>query len=68
MSMESFEQFRQIVLHDVSLQERLRATTDPESFVRLVVRAGEEWGCHFTREDVEEAMRTNRRAWLERWI
>jgi hypothetical protein len=66
--MESFEQFRQIVLNDVALQERLRTTTDHESFVGLVVRTGEERGCHFTPEDVEEAMRANRRAWLERWV
>jgi hypothetical protein len=66
--MESFEQFREIVLQDLALQERLRATTDHGSFVDLVVRVGEEQGCRFTPEDVEEAMRANRRAWLERWI
>ena len=68
MSMESFEQFRQIVLHDPVLQERLRATTDHRSFVDLVVRVGEERECLFTPEDVEAALRANRRAWIERWI
>ena len=68
MSMESFEQFRQMVLQDVALQERLRATTDHHDFVDLVVRAGAEHGCHFTPEDVQAAMRNNRQAWRERWI
>lgn len=63
--MEKFEQFRQIVLEDVALQERLRATTDHASFVDLVVRAGEEQGCHFTPADVEAAMSANRKAWLQ---
>lgn len=68
MSMESFEQFRQIVLHDVALQERLRAVIDRPSFVELIVRVGGERGCHFTPEDVEAAMRANRQLWIERWI
>lgn len=65
MSMESFEQFRQIVLHDPALQERLRLTTDHASFVGLVVQAGEERGCHFTHADVEAALNANRKAWLQ---
>jgi hypothetical protein len=65
MSMESFEQFRQIVLKDTALQERLRMNADHRSFVNLVVRAGEERGCHFTPADVEAAMSANRRAWLQ---
>ena len=68
MSTESFEQFRQIVLQDVALQERLRATTDPRSFVDLLVRVGDERHCHFTPEDVQAAMRASRKRWIERWI
>lgn len=68
MSMESFEQFRQIILQDTALQERLRAITDRRSFVDLLVRVGEELGCHFTPEDVEAAMRASRKRWIERWI
>jgi hypothetical protein len=66
--MESFEQFRQIVLHDPALQERLRETTDPRPFVDLVVRVGGERGCIFTPEEVEAALREGRRSWIERWI
>ncbi len=67
MSQQAFEQFRQVVLQDLALQERLRATTDHRSFLDLVVRVGGERGCHFTAEDVEAAMRASRRAWIERW-
>ena len=65
MSMESFEQFRHIVLDDLALQEQLKAIADPRSFIDLVVRVGAERGCHFTPKDVEAALRLNRKAWLQ---
>ena len=68
MSQESFEQFRQLVFQDRALQKLLWETTDIESFKALVVRLGAESGHSFTAEDLEEALRANRRAWLERWI
>jgi hypothetical protein len=68
MSQENFERFRQLVLRDLSLQERLREITDRAVFIRRVVRLGAECGCEFTPEDVAEAMRRSRRAWTERWI
>jgi hypothetical protein len=68
MSMESFEQFRQIVLYDPILQVRLRETTELRPFVELVIRVGEERGCIFTPEEVEAALRESRRSWIERWI
>ena len=68
MSLESFEQFRTLVLQDQSLQERLRATADRNTFLALVVRMGEERGFQFTAQDVDAAMQASRRAWIERWI
>lgn len=68
MSEESLEQFRQLVLQDLALQEKLGETDDRETFLALVVRSGEERGYSFTAEDVEAALRASRRAWLERWI
>jgi len=68
MSLESFEQFRTLVLQDQSLQERLRATTDRNTFLDLVVQMGEERGFQFTAQDVDAAMQASRRAWIERWI
>ena len=68
MSRESFEQFRQLVLQDMSLQERLRETPDRESFLTLVIQLGEERGHDFTVEDVENAMRESQMAWRLRWV
>ncbi|HEX9960431.1 MAG TPA: Nif11-like leader peptide family natural product precursor, partial [Pyrinomonadaceae bacterium] len=68
MSEENFERFRQIVLRDLSLQERLREIVERPAFVQKIVELGAEFGCEITTGDVEEAMRRNRRAWIERWI
>jgi hypothetical protein len=68
MSRESFEQFRQLVLRDITLQEQLRETPDRESFLTLVVQLGEERGYHFVAEDVEAAIRDGQHAWRLRWV
>jgi hypothetical protein len=68
MSEENFERFRELVLRDLSLQKRLRECAERAAFIQKVVELGAECGCEITPEDVEEAMRRNRRAWLERWI
>ena len=62
------ERFRQAVFRDLNLQQRLRATTDRESFGRLVVSVGREGGYRFTLPDVEQALQAGRRTWIERWI
>lgn len=68
MSEENFERFRELVLEDLSLQGRLREITDRPVFIQQVVELGAECGYKITPEDVEEAMRRNRRAWIEGWI
>lgn len=68
MSQESFEKFRQLVLQDASLQQRLKCTPDRAAFIALTVRLGEESGCRFDAEDVEEALRAARRTWVRRWM
>ncbi|HEY0426268.1 MAG TPA: Nif11-like leader peptide family natural product precursor [Pyrinomonadaceae bacterium] len=68
MSQENFEKFRQIVLEDLPLQESLRGFTERDEFVARVVETGAARGIEFTAEDVWEAMRENRRVWIERWI
>lgn len=60
--------FRQAVLSDLNLQQRLRETSDRESFVRLVVALGKEHGYRFTATDAEEALQAAKQAWCERWI
>lgn len=68
MSQEQFEQFRNVVLEDLSLQKQLREFTRRNMFVAQVVKSGAERGFQFTAEDVEEAMNANHRDWIERWI
>lgn len=68
MSQETLAQFRQLVFTDKQLQEQLREMTDREEFIAFVVRLGSERGYDFTPDDVEEAMRSGRRVWLERMV
>ena len=68
MSQENLEQFRETVFAERSLQKELREVREQEAFIKAVVRLGEKHGYRFTAEDVEEALRANRRAWLMRWV
>jgi hypothetical protein len=68
MPLEDFERFRGLVLEDVTLQEALKETADVPAFLVLARRLGAERGCHFTEEELREAMRAARRTWLESWI
>ena len=46
----------------------MRQVIDRELFVDLVVQLGEEHALTFNAKDVDEALRANRRAWLEGWL
>jgi len=65
---EQWAQFRELVLADRELHDRLRATTTQTEFVALAVQLGAERGCVFTAQWVETAVCEQRRAWLERWL
>jgi hypothetical protein len=67
-STSEWERFRQAVFADPNLQQRLRATADPDSFTRLVVSIGRDSGYRFTAADVEVAIRLARGSWIQRWI
>lgn len=67
-SPDALETFCNLVFEDAALQERLRQVIDKKLFVDLVVGLGEERGFSFNARDVEEALRANRRAWIERWL
>jgi hypothetical protein len=67
-SPEDLARFRELVLADADLTEQLCDIVDRQLFVERVVRLGQERGCRFADEDVEEALRAGRRAWLERSI
>jgi len=68
MTATHLTEFQQQVLHDMGLQESLRALTDRSTFLQAVVQLGNAHGFAFTAEDVETAMRVNQRNWLERWV
>jgi mannose-6-phosphate isomerase-like protein (cupin superfamily) len=61
-----FEQFRELVFEDGPLQALLMAAPDQEAFCAQAVEHGRARGFHFTRDDVECAIRSGRRAWSER--
>ena len=68
MSRAAFEQFREAVLKDTVLQQRLQEPADFKTFLPLAIELGQERGLEFSQIDIEEAAREGRRAWLERWI
>ncbi|QDE91071.1 hypothetical protein BHS06_20015 [Myxococcus xanthus] len=68
MSAEAFERFRLRVLEDATLQDALRETPDTPAFVARAIQLGVAHDCHFTAEDIHQALRAARRVWRERWI
>ena len=64
----ALDRFCNLVYEDVTLQEQLRQVIDKQLFIDLVVRLGEERGFSFNAKDVDETLRANRRAWIERWL
>jgi hypothetical protein len=64
----ALQRFRAIVEQDESLQEELRDILDHVLFVSRVVQLGASRGCRFASADVEEALRGEKRAWLERRV
>ena len=67
-SPEKLQLFRQTVLKDLKLQQRLRQTDDRESFIKLVVSLGRQLGYRFSAADADNALRAEQQAWIERWI
>jgi hypothetical protein len=62
------ERFRELVLEDDQLLQRLRQTGGLESFVALSVQLSQAHGCLFSAEEVRELVQTERREWLQRWV
>lgn len=60
--------FREIVLADRSLQDRLRQPEERAEFVETAVLAALGNGISLTPDDIENALRNGRREWIERWI
>ena len=57
MTANTFEEFRQLVLMEESLQKELRELTDRRDFVARTVELGRSRGYQFSAADVEEALR-----------
>lgn len=55
----NLELFYEEVLRDYSLQEQLKAATNPESLIKLSVKLGAERGYHFTIEELLHAVNGN---------
>jgi hypothetical protein len=65
-SSEAFEQFRERVLNDRELLNRLRAAK-PEEFIGACVQIAAELGYPISPAEVEDALKTARHDWVERW-
>lgn len=65
-SFAPFEEFRQCVLDNPALFDRLRSVS-PEQFVTACVHAAAELGYSFSSAEVEAALKIARRDWVERW-
>jgi predicted ribosomally synthesized peptide with nif11-like leader len=56
MSIETVNQFYQIVLEDAALQQQFQSAVDEESLVNLAVQLGQQQGYSFTSEDVIQSL------------
>jgi hypothetical protein len=68
MSQANLERFCEVVLNNEPLRKALVQLTDKKAFLEAAVQLGAEHGCLFTIEEAQAAMRSNARAWIERFI
>ena len=68
MSSNGWITFRDYVLADSELQSELRIVVDKIKFIQVVTATAVSKGFDVTADDVEEALKQGRRAWIERWI
>jgi predicted ribosomally synthesized peptide with nif11-like leader len=68
MSLQSLEQFRELVLREPALQEQLSEPGRTDDFLALVLRVGRAQGFDFTESDLITVMQAHRQAWMERWV
>jgi predicted ribosomally synthesized peptide with nif11-like leader len=67
MSVESLQQFQQLVLETPELRQQLLEIGEPEAFLSAVVKIASERGYGFTPEEANAAMLAGRISWLQRW-
>jgi hypothetical protein len=68
MPAHDFDQFRQRVAESPELQRKLRDIDDWDEFARVVAQESSALGLVVEPDDIDEARRAARQAWLERWI
>jgi hypothetical protein len=68
VSAEAWAGFRRAVLSDPALQRDLLRVPEREPFCALAVERARGLGWDVELGDVDEALRTSWRAWLERWL
>jgi hypothetical protein len=56
MSRQSLERFKRLALRTASVQEALKAATNEQEFIELVVQLGQEKGYEFTAEELAESI------------
>jgi hypothetical protein len=66
--MSALEELSRAVITEVTLQQRLLATTTRDEFVELATLIARERGMSLTPAEVESALDERRRARLERWV
>jgi hypothetical protein len=67
-SRSRFEEFRNVVLDDESVQGELRGLDNEREFISRVVELGRARGFDFNESDVEDELSRARRTWLEAGI
>jgi len=67
-SPEEFTRFREIVLADPALEQRLQAIPDWPSFIQEAVRIAAERDVALSAAGLHAARDRARRSWLERWV
>ena len=68
MSRENLEAFRDLVWEDDEALSRLRQTTERIEFEALLIELGQSAGYEFDGSDINQIMRENHLAWLQRWV
>jgi hypothetical protein len=67
-SNDRFARFREMVLADPALEQRLQSIPDWPSFVSEAIAAAGEHDVALTEADLLAARDQARRSWLERWV
>ncbi len=67
-SQNDFERFRELVIAEPALRKALLDISDSDEFISLAIRLGQNHGCKLSVCELQAALDTGRRSWLERTI